>query len=712
MYSNALLGFAMVIVILFFFLDKRIAFWTAVGIPISIGITLIILKFLDISINSISLCGFVVVLGMVVDDAIIIAESIYRAREKGMPPVDASIYGLRMVVKPVLGTIITTIIAFTSLYFVPGMIGDFSVEIPTIVIVMLAASFFEATLILPIHLAHGKQSVSSIRGEGPPGQKLLIILENFYTRTLRMSLEHKFISLLLLVSFLVVGGLITYGITNFKMFPLEQSYKMWVHAKCPRESNLDFTSKQAIHLEEIIKSLPKGVIQSYKTTVGRFFRESGRASNSFYIRLILTPSTKRKITAEGVKKYILENIKKKDIKTIHDVTFYIDGGGPPVGKPLELRIIGNDNKLRKEIVSEVTENIKKFGVIEATTDLREGKEEIKVLPKHDVIAMANLNVTMIAATIRAAIDGVVVSSLQTPDDKIEFRVMLDKESKKYKNPLEGLHVRNPYGKLVPLRSLVYEKKGMSPQNIFHYNGDRTNKIAGNVDMEKTTPKKVYEQIENEYKDFEKKHPGFSMDIGGEAKESKKMFKYMVSAIAVSIIAIYFILVIQFNSFIQPIMVIMAIPFGLVGLMIAFGLHGTDLSMLALIGVLGFAGVVVNDSLIMVDFINRTLKGDKSVNAVIDTAKKKGKDGLIDVNDAIVQGARLRLRPIVLTTFTTVAGLIPTAYGLIGGLDSFVSPMVLAMAWGLIVGTTATLIAIPVFYLFFYGIANFFKEKLL
>ena len=622
-YSNALAGFVLVIIVLFFFLDKRIAFWTAFGIPISIGITIIVLNILDITINSISLCGIVVVLGMVVDDAIIISESIYRSRENGMEPTRASIYGLMMVIRPVIGTILTTMIAFFPIYFVPGIIGDFSLEIPTIVIVMLTASFIEAAFILPVHLAHGKNS-NPKKMQVPPGQRLFLFFENYYARALEKALKYKFPALMLMLLFVFAGGTLTYFITNFNMFPVDQAYRMWVYGKCPKESNLEFTARETLKLEEIIEGMPKGVVHSYKTTVGRFFNENGRASNSFFTRLILTPSTTRDMTANDVKEYIGKEFKKKNIDSISEIKYYIDGGGPPVGKPLELMIIGNENDLRKKIIEDISRELRSYGVIDIDSDLREGKEEIKVLPRHDIIAVANLNVASIAGTIRSAYDGTIVTHMQTPDDKIDFRVVLDNESKDYVDPLKGLRVKNPYGKLVPLKSLVYERKGYSPQNIFHYNGDRVNALTGNVDLEKTTPKDVYSRIKEDFRDFEKKYPGFRMIIGGEASESAKMYRFFVNAIIISIVAIYFLLVLQFNSFVQPIMVILAIPFGLVGLMLAFGIHGIDLSLLAMMGILGFAGVVVNDSLIMVDFINRALSGDKSISEVLDMPLRREK----------------------------------------------------------------------------------------
>ncbi|MDY6967863.1 MAG: efflux RND transporter permease subunit, partial [Spirochaetota bacterium] len=693
-YNNAIAGFVLVIIMLFLFLDRQIALWTAIGIPTSIAITLIILPLLDITINSISLCGFVVVLGMIVDDAIIISESISRARENGMSPVEASLYGLKIVVQPVLGTIITTIIAFIPIYFVPGMIGDFSIEIPSIVIIMLIAGFFEASILLPIHLAHSNQKILHNSGI-PIGQRFLNHLEKGYVSLLNKALKFRYLSLIFLIIFLGIGGGISVGFTNFNMFPVDQAYKIWISGNSPKVSNLENTARETLKLEAVLDSLPKGVLQSYRTVIGRKFNDNVLSSNSFYMSIILTPSTTREMKAQDVKAFIQHEMKKRNIRTIYNLDIFIDGGGPPVGRPLEIRIIGNDNQKRKKIIDEMIDSLQEYHVTEIEKNLQEGKEEIKVLPNHDAIAIAKLNVGSIASTIRTAIDGAVVTNHHTPEDKIPFRVMLDEDSKNFWDPLHGLYVRNPMGNLIPIKSLVFEKKDFSPQNIFHYNGDRSNMITGNIKLEKTTPKEVYEKLKDKYKNFSNLYPGFKMIIGGEAKESTKIYYHMIVSIIIAVIAIYFILVIQFNSFIQPVMVIMAIPFGLIGLMLAFTLHGMDISMLAMVGILGFSGVVVNDSLIMVEFINRIITGNKTV---VSNSKN-------DLNNAVIQGAKVRLRPVVLTTVTTIAGLLPTAYGIIGGLDNFISPMVMAMTWGLLIGTSATLLAIPIFYLFIYHLRN-------
>ncbi|MCP4131936.1 MAG: efflux RND transporter permease subunit [bacterium] len=728
LYSNAALGFVLVIIVLFLFLDPKIAFWTAAGIPLSIAITMIALPIFGITINSISIMGMVVVLGMLVDDAIIVAESIFRAREQGQGKKEAALNGLRRVVKPVLGTIITTMIAFIPIYFIPGIVGDFSVEIPTIVIIMLAASFIEATTILPAHLGFEKKGKPEKMRRAPVGGKLFITLEALYDRLLNWSLKHKYKTLLFFLLFLIIGSGFAAWKTKVNMFPNDHSSKMWIMAEVPKGRSLDYTYRTSKKAETAIKNIPGDIVLSYKTEVGAEYDPGTdsfhKVSTSFLITLILVPATDREMTAVQVENFLRDEMKKIDTKKDIKLNFFIWGGGPPVGQPLEIQVLGLDNEDRLKIVNDIRGELKKMGLANITSNNRPGKKELRLLPDYDTIAAAQLNVAGIARTIRTAFDGTVVTHLQTPEERVPFRVILDESSGNFKNPLKDLHVRNNLGNLVPLKKLVRRVEGQSPEGYYHYNSYRSTRISATLDPKnkKITLKEAYNRLQEKYKDFEKEYPGFKLMLGGEAEKGEKFMRHILMAIGIAIITIYLLLVVQFNSFIQPAMVILAIPFGVVGISIAFGLQGIELSMMSLIGILGFTGVVINDSLIMVDFINRLQRKELDPGEV--TTKEEAEeetdeeteniDGMEllkkqkeKFNRLVVTGAKIRLRPIVLTTVTTVVGLVPTAYGLIGGFDSFVSPLVMAMTWGLLVGTTSVLIIIPVFYAVFNDIKRLF-----
>ncbi|MBN1499123.1 MAG: efflux RND transporter permease subunit [Spirochaetes bacterium] len=736
--NNAILGFILVLLVLFLFLDKKIAFWTAFGIPVSIAVTFILLRFTDVSINSISLCGFIVVLGMLVDDAIIIAESIFRLNEEGITGIEAAVSGTKQVIIPVVGTVLTTIITFSVMYFIPGMEGQFAAEIPTIVIIMLSASLFEGSILLPVHLAGGKKSepkkIVMNKSSNPLFNAINVVMfaiafvvyfpvyltwqmisrfpgliahaplgfifrhmERIYSKILLKILKHKYISI---ISVVVIWGIAMFtGVetAEFEMYPIDQSSEVMLIGKTIGESSLDFTSKQTVEIEKIIKSFPeKNAIKSYVTEVGTYENDGKRynGSNVFGITINLIPSNLRKARATDVKEYLSKHL--AGLSEIEEFYFIISGGGPPAGRPVEVEIMGNDNIRRKEIADEIKSSLAAMGVVDIDTTDKKGKPEIRLLPKYQEIAKSMTSVSSISNTIRTAIDGLIVSYHTTADEKIPFRVKLDEKSKDFNNPLKDLYVRNNLGKLVDVNELVNQTKSYASQNIYHYNGERTTTISG--DLVKITPVELNAKLKEKYSNFEKDYPGFKLVIGGEAERSGGVVGTLIFMIIIAFIAIYFILVIQFKSFFQPAIIISAVPFGIAGILLAFSFHKIEISMMAMIGILGFVGVVVNDSIVMVDYINTEFK---EISGYTFTEK-------IGI---IAQGAKLRLRPIFLTTVTTCAGLFPSAYGLLGSTDIFISGMVFAMFWGLITGTLSALFIVPLIYLQVEEVIAYFRRML-
>ncbi|MCB1168222.1 MAG: efflux RND transporter permease subunit, partial [Leptospiraceae bacterium] len=470
-------------------------------------------------------------------------------------------------------------------------------------------------------------------------------------------------------------------VVRFEMFPVDQAWRMWIYGKTRQDSNLEATERQAMRVESIVQSLPAGVIKSFTTTTGIKWDGTQVLPNLFLMELILSPSTERSMSAEEIKVFAFSRIREQKIP--FDMDYYIDGGGPPAGKPIEIQVIGNENTQRLALLDQIQKDLESLGATNVDSNYTAGKPEIRLEPIHERIAQARLSVAQVATAIRTAFDGTVAAYLDTDEERIPFRVMLAEQSKDFENPLRGIKVMNSTGALIPVERVVRMHRVSSPQTIFHYNGHRSNQVTANIDRQKTTTSAFYAKLQGRYDPLMRENRGFRIELGGEGKESANTFSEMIIAIIVAVIGIYFILTVQFDSFLQPSMVLLAIPFGLAGILLAFALHGLGLSMLALVGILGFAGVVVNDSLVMVDQINQ-IRSNRLNSAE-------------SFHEEIIEGARNRLRPIVLTTLTTVAGLIPTAYGWFGGFDSFLSPLVMAMAWGLIVGTPATLFVIPVLY---------------
>ncbi len=675
---NFALGFFLVLIVLFLFLDPRIAFWTALGIPISIAAALAVAPLLDISINSVSLCGVILVLGMIVDDAIIVAESIYKNLENNMKPKDAALNGVISVIKPVFGTIITSIIAFIPLYFLPGTIGDFSIEVPSIVCIVLAASFLEATFILPSHLSHRASHTLHFI---PPGNHLIRFLESRYRKLLSLCIRFKYTTFICFIVGISTCFYIGKSYAKFRMFDLEQAYRIYFMGEVKEGTTLNYTTDQVKKLEQLVAMLPKDVVQSFKTTIGTEGSFKGlrvQSHTSFLSELVLTPFNHRTLTASFIAKELVRGVQETGIPfTKFDVE--IDAEGPPVGRPIEIRIVGDNAETRERIVNELMEFLKKLPLEMVASDITKGKQELQLRPDFRKLSASGLSTSQIANTIRTIFDGTIVGQFQTSIESSDYRLLMDPNYQNFDDPLIGIAVRNSFGNLIPLKGLVTEEQGSSVKRILRFNGHPSNLITANLNTQATIPE-ISPIIQRKLHDLEVKFPGYHLHLEGEAKQSQEFIQQIILLLSITIVTIYFWLVFQLESLTKPFMVVLAIPCGIAGIFLAFIGHGMDLSLLALVGIVGVGGVLINDSLILVEFVNRLQR----------SSQNKFEDDIID-------GSVHRFRPIILTTLTTVIGLFPTAYGMVGGTDSFISPLVFTMTWGLLVGTPSVLFIIPVLY---------------
>lgn len=694
-FSNAVIGLLLVVMVLLFFLNLRIALWTAVGLPVSIFLAIILMSVSGVTINTISLSGIIVVLGMLVDDAIIIAENCYRHRLAGRSWKEAALLGVSEVASPVMATITTTIIAFLPILFMEGMEGDFAFEIPLVIAFMLLASLFEAFFILPQHLSHGNDS-KHIRKK-PHDNRIFQFIERKYRPLLQYALRRRYRLIALFFFLLVLAG---WHATNMKfvMFDSEQAYIFYLNGETTSGNSLEKTSDEVRRLEQFLKNYQPGVIRSFKTQVGVTAFGNSADNNFFSMVVYLTPANTREIMIHRVIKEMKQVIATN--KTFEKVQFEIDSG-PPVGKPLELLLIGNDDRQRLAAQKAVyklfrTKPFYTNALYELNDDYKPGKEELRIKLRYSRIARYGIAAHRVARTIRTAFNGTVVTHLQTKSERIPLRVLLNDSYRRTAATLKQLTVPNQRGRLVPVRELLDIRQSRSAKRINHFNGERSIRISANIDNSKATPVQIYSRLKKDLHKLQQRFPGLTFKIEGEAYQSRKTMESFFTAFIIALVGIYFLLVLLFNSFSQPVLVITAIPFGLIGVVLAFSLHGTSFSLMALIGIVGLTGVVVNDSLVLIGFINGGVRRQ---------TERPDKEQLFNL---IVEGTVTRLRPILLTTITTAAGLLPTAYG-IGGYDYTISPMVLAISWGLVFATTLTLLLIPALYLVNEDLKRFFKR---
>ncbi|MFH1457779.1 MAG: efflux RND transporter permease subunit [Candidatus Omnitrophota bacterium] len=681
--NNGIVGLILVCATLMLFLNFRIAFLTALGIPIAFCATLAVMGFMGLSVNLITMFGLIIVLGMLVDDGIIVAENCSRYLESGMNSRQAAIIGSQEVAKPVVATVITTIAAFGPLLFMEGMLGKFIWGIPVVVIIALSASLFEALIILPSHFAdfvHPSTSFKSSK-ELPWFKKIV----NTYTAILNKALDRRYLVFLGLIGVFALTIFIASRMP-FVLFGSEEGIEQfYIRAEAPVGTNLYKTNELISQIEEKVGELPKGELEAYTTEVGSLgetwmFDPYGKSgSHVAQITVFVTPYTQRSRKVNEIMEDL--RLKTKEVVGFEKIYLEKEHEGPPVGKPIAVKVRGEDFPVLEKVSNEILAALNKMkGVLDATTDYEVGRGEIRVIVNEDEAKRAYLSVGNIASSIRNAFRGGVATSIKPvkAEEEIDVLVRFPEDDRKTKEAFEKIFIPNKFGNLIPLSKVARLEERSSVSRIRHLDGKRVITVKADVDNKNITSLKANSLLERQFKDKPKQYPGYVIEYAGEQEENVKSMQSFAKAFALAFILIFFILAANFNSLVQPLVVMLAIPFGLIGVIWAFYFHGLALSFFMMLGVIGLAGIVVNDSIVLVEFINN--------------ARRKG----VERRASIVRSGQVRLRPVLLTTITTALGLTPTAYG-IGGGDPFLRPMALTIVWGIVCATLLTLVALPCIY---------------
>lgn len=676
--KNGAFGLALVFMVLTLFLNWRVSVWVSVGIPVSVLGTIFALPLFGIHLDSITLTAMVIVMGIIVDDAIIISENIFRHREMGESPLDAAVNGLLDVWKPVLTTILTTFLAFAPMLFMPGMLGKFVVVIPITVSVALFISLLEGFFALPAHLL---PSLKRHKGESiRKNRNISGFLRDLFGVALNPILKFRYVVVLLFT--ITLGGAFFYAANfmSFVLFPSHAADRFFARIELPTGSSLEASSDVMAQLEKLIADLPESEVASYGSRTGAFVDLVDTEKENYGTLMVdLTPFSKRDRTADQ----IVEELRQKalHIVGVKSIKFELDSGGPPTGRPVTIRVVGVDDEVRKQVADRVVAALEaREGVVDIERDDRSGKEQIEIIIDYEKLARLELNVATIANNVRIAYDGEVATSVRYGPEDVDFRLLLPQDKQSDMEALRQLPVPNARGRLINLSQVAELQIGPGPSSIQHFDGERTITITADVLQDVTTSTEATMGTIEEL-DVDRNYPGIRLIAGGEAQETAESMQGLVIAFIFGIVGIYFLLVLLFNSLTQPFLVLIAVPFGLIGVILAFALHGESLSFLAMIGTVGLAGVVVNDSLVLVDKLNQLrLAGNYHTS-----------------REYVLEGTKTRFRAILLTTLTTVAGLLPLAYG-IGGADVYMGPMALALGYGILFATPLTLVLLPCLYL--------------
>ena len=679
--NNGIVGLILVFISLIIFLRTSVAMTTTWSLPIVFLTGLFLLHLSGITLNLISMLGFIMVLGMLVDDAIIIGENIAYHMEQGETPNDAAVKGAHELFGPVTTTILTTVAAFLPLMFMSGMIGKFIVAIPIVVISLLFFSWLEAFLILPSHVSH----LTNVKVKAKEKQ-WLINFEHAYAKFLTWVLHHRWIVVFLSALVLVGSIILAKTSMQFQLFPAVSVDQYLIRVTAKPGTNLnDLRDHMKLVDTDIRKYINPEYLESTIISSGQTQRDAGdpltqRGSRFGQIRVLYTPALLRPGHDAVIDLRHFEHNLPSKFPNL-EIAFELVKPGPPTGRALEIEISSKDGVSNEKVAENLIVFLKGVeGVTTIESGLQPGDNEIHVVLDKSLAAYAGVNLATAASHIRASVDGLRVTTTRYGTEEVDVTIRYPDDVEDIK-ALQKLHVPNNRGGLIPLSSISQFDEKVGFTTIRHKDGLRVIRVFANIDETQTSSIKLNKLVADnkvtwlaEYKNKVK------INFGGEAEKNDESFKDLAFSFLFALIAIFFLLAIQFNSLGYPLIVMLAIPFGVVGVILSFYLHGIlwkpmPLSFFSTMGMVALTGVVVNSSMILLVFIQR--------------AREEGMEAM----EAILLAGRRRLRAVVLTAATTVVGLLPTAYGW-GGTDPFVAPMALALSWGLAFATLITLIVIP------------------
>jgi len=708
--KNMSIGLALVGILLGLFLNLKLAFWVALGIPISFAAGLMCFPQLDVSINMISLFAFIMVLGIVVDDAIVIGENVFRKRQRLEDPLRASIEGTLEVGRPVIFSVLTTVAAFWPLLLGSGIMGKFMRNIPIVVIIVLLGSLTEALLILPAHLARSKFNAG---GNANKTRKEIIskalnwVISEPYRKILNYCLRWRYASAAVALTLLLLAtGLWTGRIIKFTLFPKVESDVLMCNLTMPAGTPLTKTQQMVKYLEdsailalgEAEKERPKGsppLLRYMASLIGAQMAGHGpragsadTGGNLAQIFIQLLGEDQRKISA--TKLLNLWRKKAGPIPEAESLTFRAEFFSP--GNPIEVHLSLDDEQMLKRAVEDLKRELREYpGVYDINDSFIPGKKEIRIKLRPQGRDLG-FNLKDLAQQVRFAFYGAEAMRFEREEDEVKVMVRYPEEQRSLESTLMHMRLRSPTGHEVPFSEVAQINIARGYSSIERAQRRRVIKVTADVDEEVANAHEIRSYLQGEFLPTLKNlYPGLRYSTEGAGKEEHESLSDVINGFLIALLAIYALLAIPLRSFSQPFVIMLAVPFSLVGAVVGHLVMGLNLSLLSLFGMVGLAGVAVNDSLVLVDAINRLRSEGRSLW------------------EAVVMAGSLRFRPIVLTSVTTFAGLMPLILEK-SFQAKFLIPMAVSLGFGVLFATGVTLIVIPCGYLILNDIKGLVRVK--
>ncbi|QTD55016.1 efflux RND transporter permease subunit [Parasphingorhabdus cellanae] len=697
--KNAAIGLFLVLLALTLFLDIRLAMWTAVGIGVTFIGAIYLLDLAGSSINMFSLFGFILALGLVVDDAIVVGENIYAQRENGRTGLGASITGARRVTVPVIFAVLTTVAAFSPLFAIGGVIGKLVADIPLVVIAVLALSLIECLLILPYHLSHlpapGTPNMNMVtrffeRLQAKVDKHYQAFVDGPLDRALNFSLRMPFVIVAGAVATLILfASFIPAGIIKVGFFPSVESDIVTASLEMPAGTTIEQTERIARLIEEGGRKAyadyeaqqdedEPSPLRGIFTSVGQAAADGGPqpgggtlSANLASVQFSFIPGDQRKLDAKA-----FENAWRDTVGPLVEARSLVFASELiSVGAPVNVQLSDPDPAIVDAASEQLMAELARFsGVFDIETDQDEGLQEIQLRLKP---AARTLGVTLqdVALQVRAAFFGSEALRVQRGREDVRVYIRLPEEERNSIADVERFRVRVPGGE-VALATLADVSFGEAPSIIRRTDGRRITTITADLDEDVVTGQEIAEALNNDIMPrLQADYPQLLYTLGGEQEEQAESFGDLTTAFLFALLAIYALLAIPFRSYVQPLIIMAVIPFGIIGALIGHILLGLQLVVLSIFGIIALSGVIVNGSLVMIDFINENLRNG------------------MPIEEAIISGAKSRFRPIMLTSLTTFLGVAPITFET--SLQAqFLIPMSASLGFGVLFGAFILQLLIP------------------
>ena len=686
MVKTGIYGILAVLLILALFLDLRSAFLAALGLPVAFFGAFIVMQYTGASLNVITMFGLIMVLGIVVDDAIIIVENVKRYIQKGLSPKEAAIVGTKEVAWPVIATILTNIASLFPILLAEGTLGIFLSIIPQVAIFALIFSLVEALVILPSHCA----DFVKITKETGLVSRYFNKFRKKYLGFLVISLRYRYYvitmsSLLLVISFAILFKI------PFVLLYVSDVNQYLIKIQNPTNSSLDLTSSRSQEIEKIIfKNTPKKLLKNSLTTLGIDFSKKPPIFGDHVSNILVQFEDFEKREENGLdsmKK--IQKIVEEKIIGPESVSF-VQTTGPPKGKDIDIRIIGEDISVLVDITSKIKKFLKsREGVYGVTDNLSYGKTKLNINVDEQKASLYGLSTLSIGREIRAIVDGLTIDETRINDEKAYIKIKITGSFNKGDSLNLSEHlIRAPDGSYVPISYFSDNTVDSSLVSISRYNRERAASVTAEIDSDITTPRSTINDVIIFFSSIKDGYPGYKLALDGEEQDTRESLQSVKRAGIISILIIYLILATILRSYAQPLLIMSILPFTIIGITVGVLLRGDPISITGLIGIVALLGVVINDSLILMNFINKGVKNNNFINSIFYSAKN-------------------RFRAIILTTLTTFAGLFTLMFETRGE-AAFLAPMAISLGLGLVFATFITLFLIPCLYLSFVDLKRHLK----